>query len=86
MSTSQQDNMVNPDYNPTHEEERILELMQEGRESGDPWGHTTPAHIRNELDIDQGNESFYLRQLTNAGWIRRIDRGFYEFVEDPREK
>ena len=84
MSTTQQDEMVNSDYEPAEAEEEILELMQRGREEGEPWGHTTPAHVRSELDIDEGNESFHLRQLTNAGWIRRVGRGFYEFVEDPR--
>ncbi|WP_368410762.1 hypothetical protein [Haladaptatus salinisoli] len=35
--------------------------------------------------ITKGNVEFYLRELTNAGWIRRYTRGLYEFVMDPRE-
>lgn len=78
--------MVNESYEPSQTEEEILNLMKEGRNDGEPWGHTTPAHVREELDIDQGNESFHLRQLHNAGWIYRVTRGFYRFAEDPREE
>lgn len=85
MSADALTGMVNEDYEPGETEEEILELMQQGRDQDEPWGHTTPAHVRKELDVDEGNESFHLRQLRNAGWIRRVARGFYEFVEDPRE-
>ena len=86
MRTTASTRMVNEDYEPSETEEAILELMLKGREDGEPWGHTTPAHIRKELDVDEGNESFHLRQLTNAGWIRRVARGFYRYAEDPREE
>lgn len=77
--------MVNEEYSPSQTEEEILSLLKEGRDEGDPWGYTTPAHIRNQLDISEGNESFHLRQLNNAGWIKKVTRGFYRFIEDPRE-
>jgi hypothetical protein len=77
---------VNRDYDPADAEEAILDLMREGRDDGAPWGYTTPAHVRETLNIDEGNESFHLRQLQSAGWIRRVARGFYEFVGDPREE
>jgi len=85
MSTIVANKMVNEDYEPSDAEEKILDLMQQGRNNGDPWGYTTPAHVRQEIDIDEGNESFHLRQLTSAGWIHKVARGFYEFVEDPRD-
>ena len=77
--------MVNEDYAPSSSEEDILDLLKEGRNKGNPWGYTTPAHVREKLDIEEGNESFHLRQLTSAGWIQKVNRGFYKFVEDPRE-
>lgn len=86
MSTIVPGKMVNKDYEPSEAEEEILTLMQQGRGEDEPWGHTTPAHVRQELDIDEGNESFHLRQLNNAGWIQRVARGFYEFVADPRRE
>ena len=85
MSAIAQGRMVNEDYEPAEDDDEILELMQRGREEGEPWGHTTPAHVRQELNVGEGNESFHLRQLRNAGWITRVARGFYEFVEDPRD-
>lgn len=80
MSTS----MVNENYEPGETEEAILELLKEGRDQNEPWGYTTPAHVRQELGIEEGNEGFHLRQLRNAGWIEKVSRGFYRFVEDPR--
>lgn len=77
--------MVNEDYEPGETEEQILELLKQGRSQGEPWGYTTPAHVRDELGIEKGNDSFHLRQLANAGWIRKVTRGFYRFVEDPRD-
>ena len=74
--------MVNVDHDPADDQEEILEIMKEGREEGEPWGHATPRHLR-----EQGVESvdFHLRQLNTAGWIKKITRGFYRFVDDPRE-
>jgi DNA-binding MarR family transcriptional regulator len=78
--------MVNEAYEPAEMEEEILDLLKNGRGTGDPWGHTTPAHLRNELDIKEGNESYHLRQLESAGWIEKVARGFYRFRADPREE
>lgn len=80
----QEAKMVNREYEPSEAETRILALLKEGREDGEPWGYTTPAHVREELNISKGNESFHLRQLDSAGWIEKVARGFYRFVEDPR--
>ncbi|QSG04072.1 type IV toxin-antitoxin system AbiEi family antitoxin domain-containing protein [Natranaeroarchaeum sulfidigenes] len=77
--------MVNESYEPSPAEEEIMDLLQEGRNAGEPWGYTTPAHVREHIGIEEGNESFHLRQLTSAGWIEKVSRGFYRFVEDPRE-
>lgn len=78
--------MVNESYQPSEDEERILDLLKEGRNEGAPWGYTTPAHVRQELGITEGNESFHLGNLSSAGWIEKVSRGFYRFVEDPREE
>lgn len=77
--------MVNPEYTPSEAEEEILELLKEGRDAGQAWGYVTPAYIRQELDIEEGNDSYHLRQLAAAGWIEKEARGLYRFVEDPRE-
>lgn len=77
--------MVNEDYDPTDEEDRILDVFKEGRDEGEPWGYATPRHLREVTETKKGNVEYYLRQLTSAGWVRKVTRGFYRFVDDPRE-
>lgn len=74
--------MVNEDHSPSDDEEQILEIMKDGRDAGEPWGHATPVFLK-----EQGVESvdFHIRQLRTAGWIKQVSRGFYRFVDDPRE-
>lgn len=74
--------MVNEDHKPSDEEDEILTIMKDGRGEGEPWGYTTPRYLR---DQEIGSVDFHLRRLRDAGWIRKVTRGFYRFVEDPRE-
>lgn len=79
--------MVNQNYDPNEREEVILELFKEGRETDNPWGRANPQFFRNHTRLKKGQVEYALRNLTNAGWIRRLNKGgLYEFVEDPREK
>lgn len=77
--------MVNEDYQPSADEDQILEILKEGRDTGEPWGHATPRYLREETGIKKGNIEYHLRQLTTAGWISKVTRGFYRYEEDPRE-
>lgn len=77
--------MVNENYEPSDGEEEVLNVLKEGRGSGRPWGRANPLYIREETGMEKGNVEYYLRQLTTAGWIRKITNGLYEFEEDPRE-
>ena len=85
MATTQSP-MVNEHYSPSEGEEQVLALLKEGRNDSDPWGRVTPLYVREETGIEKGNVEYYLRQLTTAGWVRRLTSGLYEFVEDPREE
>jgi DNA-binding IclR family transcriptional regulator len=76
---------VNENFEPTGDAETVLDAFKKGREANRPWGRHTPRSIHEETGISKGNVEFYLRELTNAGWIRRYTRGLYEFVIDPRE-
>lgn len=78
--------MVNEEYNPSAEQDTILQLLTDGRDRGEPWGYITPRHVREQTDLEQDNIGYHLRQLTSAGWVQRVTRGFYVFVEDPREQ
>lgn len=76
---------VNEEFEPTVECERVLDVFEEGRGSGGPWGRATPCNVVDETGIDEPNVEYHLRRLRDAGWIRRVFRGLYEFVRDPRE-
>lgn len=73
--------MVNEDHEPSHEEERILGIMTEGRDDGRPWGYITPKYARIR---DIKSPDYHLDQLKTAGWIKRLTTGYYEYVCDPR--
>jgi hypothetical protein len=77
--------MVNEQYEPTENDEAVLNAFKDGRERGEPWGRANPRWLIDETGLDKGNVEFSLRQLTSAGWLRRVARGCYEFVSDPRE-
>ena len=79
--------MVNEQYEPNEREERILELFQLGRDSGEPWGRVNPLYLREHSELDKGQVEYALRNLATAGWIRQLNQGgLYEFVEDPRKE
>lgn len=69
--------MVNPDFEPTDEEEAVLEVMEDENRAN-------PLLIREETSLGKGHINTALTRLTSAGWVRKITRGLYEFVEDPR--
>lgn len=81
----QQQKMVNENYEPTENDERVLDAFKQGRDSGNPWGRANRVWISEQTELDKGNAEFSLRSLNDAGWIQRVARGLYEFVEDPRE-
>lgn len=77
--------MVNEDYAPSGREERIMDLIQEGRDDDGPWGRANPLYFRERTRMDKGQVEYALSNLTTAGWLRKVNAGLYEFVDDPRE-
>jgi hypothetical protein len=79
--------MVNKNFDPSPQEEVVLELLKEGRETDDPWGRVNPLYLRENSELDKGQVEYAIRNLKTAGWIRQLNRGgLYELVEDPRER
>ena len=77
--------MVNENYEPNDREEEVLALFKEGRTSDEPWGRVNPLYVREHSDLDKGQVEYALRNLTNAGWLKQLNKGgLYEFVADPR--
>ena len=77
--------MVNEDYEPSDNEENILELLKEGRDSGDPWGRANPLYLRERTGLNKQQINYALNQLMAAGWVEKVTDGLYELVTDPRE-
>lgn len=72
----------------------ILDVLKEGRGTGEPWGIATPTVVREQLK-DQGYPDVPVRQTINnrmlvmaAGSIleNRYKKGEYKFLNDPREE
>ena len=78
--------MANEAYTTSDREERVLELLQEGRESDEPWGRVNPMYVKEELDIKRQYANKALSNLVTAGWVRKPVTGLYEFAADPREE
>ena len=78
--------MVNERYEPNNREEKVLTILKQGKESGQPWGRVNPLYLRENSDLDKGQVEYALRNLKNAGWVEQINRGgLYELVYDPRD-
>lgn len=67
---------VNETYEPNEDQQKILDLMVEGR--------VNPRYLRENLeDMSKQNIEYHLQQLRSAGWIKRLTRGLYELQYYP---
>lgn len=78
--------MVNEEFEPNERQARILDVLKEGREEGEPWGYANPKRLEKELEVRRQYVNRALRGLVDAGWVENVNRGLYRFVEDPREE
>lgn len=90
FSDSDEDIDVYADYDPTAADEVILKILK--RE-----GRASPRLIRyiledaaeeRDIEPDEIRKQYIntsLRDLSNAGWIRKRVRGLYDFHKDPRD-
>ena len=69
--------VVNENFKPTDRQERILTVLKDEHRAN-------PLRVRNVTDISKQRVNDELGSLVDAGWIRRVNRGLYEYVEDPR--
>lgn len=67
---------VNRDYDPTPNDEEVLEVLEQGR--------ANPLHIREQSGLSKQRVNDSLDRLRSAGWVRKVTRGLYQLVEDPR--
>ena len=71
---------MNEDFEPDDDAEEIIRVM---KEEGD---RVNPLLLREETGIQKQYVHNSLERLIAAGWVRKINRGLYEFVGDPREE
>ena len=82
--------MVHEGHVPSKNEEKVLDVLKEGRGTGGPWGYTTPSRVAEEHELPRQRVNEALDRLVSAGWIEHVEvdgqpiRGLYRFVEDPR--
>lgn len=69
--------MVNEDYEPADNEEYVLDVLREGR--------ANPKWIKEKTGLNDQQVNYALNQLRAAGWVRKVTKGLYELVTDPRE-
>ena len=70
--------MVNEDFEPTDRQERVLDVFKNE-------ARANPLRVREVTDLPKQRVNDALGSLVDAGWVRKVNRGLYEFVEDPRE-
>lgn len=75
MSTT---TVVNERFEPTDRQERVLDVLKDEY-------RVNPLRVRVVTDISKQRVNDELGSLVDAGWIRRVNQGLYEYVEDPRE-
>lgn len=71
--------MVNENYEPNGTEDKVLEFIKD-----EPCGRVTNRYVREETSMPAERVDPALNNLEKAGWVKRLTRGFYELVEDPR--
>lgn len=83
--------VVNEEHDPSEHEERVLDVLKDGRSTSNPWGFITPSRVAERYDVPRQRINEAVGRLEAAGWITQVTerdqeiRGLYEFVEDPRE-
>lgn len=68
---------VNRDYEPTEHDEQVIGVLKEGR--------ANPMYLREQTGLSKQRVNDALQRLQSAGWVRKVTRGLYELVDDPRD-
>ena len=72
--------MVNENYEPNEYEERVMEVIK-----NEQYPRVTNKYVREKTGLPPERVDPALNSLATAGWVKRLTRGFYELVEDPRD-
>jgi len=64
-----------PDYEPDEREQAVLDVVKRER-------RVNPMRVREVTDIRKQYVNDALKQLTKAQYIRKVNRGLYEYAGD----
>ena len=70
--------MPNENFEPSESQEDVLDVLKEEY-------RVNPLRVRNETGLGKQRVNNDLGSLVDAGWIRHVNQGLYEFIADPRE-
>lgn len=70
--------MVNEGFEPTENQEAVLEVLKEEH-------RVNPLRVREVTGLEKQRVNEALGSLVDAGWVKQVTRGLYEFNVDPRE-
>ena len=71
--------VVNENFEPTPQQERVLDVFKREQRAN-------PLRVRDVTGMRKQRVNDALGSLADAGWVRRVNRGLYELVEDPRDE
>jgi predicted transcriptional regulator of viral defense system len=71
--------MVNETFEPTDRQERVLAVFKDEYRAN-------PLRVRDVTGLEKQRVNEALGSLVDAGWVRRVNRGLYEFIADPRDE
>lgn len=70
--------VVNENFAPTEQQEDVLTVLKDEHRAN-------PLRVRHATNMEKQRVNDALGGLVDAGWVRHVNQGLYEFVEDPRE-
>lgn len=71
---------MNTEYTPSDDDAKVLDAL-----AAEPCGRANPYLLRDATGLSKQRVSNSLRQLVAAGWVRKVTRGLYDLVGDPRD-
>lgn len=69
---------MNENFEPSERQEKVLDVFKDEN-------RVNPLRLRDATGLNKQRVNDILRDLQAAGWVRKVNRGLYEFVGDPRE-
>lgn len=69
-------------FRPRTVDERILELLVDGRHEDEPWGRSSPGIVAEELDHSSEYIVNRLSMLQAAGYVDKLAKGVYEITRE----